>query len=196
MKLIASAWRSTRLIGFQGCKRSGLTPRRNSATNKSPAGLTHTRTASTARRLQGGGGRTGLNDLTGCKGWPARKEGGHHSLLQTEWTACERQRERILHECSNRNSHFPSTTRHGSDQYQYHSHACHGWCAGGKFGTPRNSDGDGTGGLLPVAAVPAIRSAGPRVAQPRSVRAVDGTRVYAALFFASLDPSPSGQQRL
>src|SRR3989442_11580589 len=89
MRLIAIPWRLTPLTESRDCKKSGRTPKKNSATNKSPAGPTHTRTASTARRLQGGGGRTGLNDLTGCKGWPARKEGGHHSLLQTEWTACE-----------------------------------------------------------------------------------------------------------
>jgi xylulose-5-phosphate/fructose-6-phosphate phosphoketolase len=55
---IDSAWPSTPLTVSPSCRRSADMPKRNSATSRSPAGRTHTSTASTARRLPVGRGRS------------------------------------------------------------------------------------------------------------------------------------------
>src|SRR5713101_8781980 len=195
MKPIASPWRLTQLIASRGCKRSERMPRRSSGTSKSNAGPTHTRTASMLRRLQDGSGRTGRNDLTGPRRVAGTK-GPRPSTGYFQTDTTEQRLERILHECSNASPHFSGAAEHGPDQYQHHPHVVHGWSAGSKFGTSGNSHGDGAGSLHSLAGVPPLRSAGSRVAKPRSLRAVNWPCVHVALFLASLDRSPSRQQGL
>ena len=74
--------------------------------------------------------------------------------------------------------------------HQYHPHSLDGRCAEGQFGPSRHSHGPGAGGLLPVAALPALRSGRSHLAQPRSLRAVRRPCLHAALF----RPAPGGSQ--
>ena len=63
-------------------KPSGATPRRNSATSKSPAEPMPTSTASTCRRLPDGDGRTGRLNWAGAKRRPGMSQPGHrHNSL-------------------------------------------------------------------------------------------------------------------
>src|SRR5215469_3187246 len=194
MKPIASPWRSTRSIGSRGCKRSERMPRRNSVTNKSNAGPTHTRTASMLRKLPDGGGRTGQNNERTQRVAETKRARPSTGYFQADTT--ERRFERIFHECSNASHPYSGEAEHGPNQYQHHPHVVHGWSAGSKFGTSRNSHGDGAGSLYSLAGVPSLRSAGSRVAEPRSLRAVHWPCVHVALFPAPLDRSPSRQQGL
>src|SRR5439155_2061084 len=80
--------------------------------------------------------------------------------------------------------------------HQHHPHARDGRGAGGEIGTPRDADGDGSGRLLSVAGVPALRSRRSHLAQPRSVRALDGPRLDAALFDARARGSEGGERQV
>src|SRR6516162_3615222 len=137
--------------------------------------------------------------LTGSRArlWPDRSEPVVWYPFGAE-SAAGKRRERVF--ISNEYSNcFPQLTGaaiNGSDKYQHHSYALHGWSPGRQFGTSWNSHGNGARGLLSLAAVPSLRSAGSRMAEPRSLRAVARARVHAALFPSSLDRSPSCQQRL
>src|SRR2546430_15040170 len=77
--------------------------------------------------------------------------------------------------------------------HQYHPHARDGRGAGGEVGPPRDPDGHGSGRLLSVAGVSAPRSRRSYLAEPRSVRALDGPRLDAALFHAPPPRSQGGQ---
>src|SRR5881296_306225 len=80
--------------------------------------------------------------------------------------------------------------------HQHHPHARDGRGAGGEIGTPRDADGDGSGRLLSVAGVPALRSRRSHLAQPRSVRALDGPRLDAALFDARARGREGGERQV
>src|SRR5215469_18389336 len=95
----------------------------------------------------------------------------------------------ILNEHSNGFTEFPDAAIVGSDLCQHHPHAFHGWGPGRQFGASWNSHGVGAGGLLSLAEVPSFRPARSRMAEPRSLCAVDWARVHVALFLASLDRS-------
>src|SRR5688572_19924320 len=56
---------------------------------------------------------------------------------------------------------------------------------GGKLGPPGHPDGDGARRVRALAAVPALRSRGPNLAESRPLRAVCGARLDAALLAAS-----------
>ena len=103
---------------------------------------------------------------------------------------------RSFNERSNSFLRAAGSQRHRSDEHQHHPHAFDGRRAGGQLGTSRNTDGAGAGGLLPMAAVPSIRSSGSGLAEPRSFRAVDRPRIHAALLAPALDRRPGGQQGL
>src|SRR5205807_489126 len=80
--------------------------------------------------------------------------------------------------------------------HQHHPHARDGRGAGGEVGAPRDTDGDGSGGLLSVAGVPALRSRRSHLAEPGSVRALDGPRVDAALFDARARGREGGERQV
>src|SRR5438309_4135532 len=68
--------------------------------------------------------------------------------------------------------------------------------SGGEVGPPRDPDGHGSGRLLSVAGVPALRSRRSYLAEPRSVRALDGPRLDAALFDARARGSQGGERQV
>src|SRR2546427_9379481 len=80
--------------------------------------------------------------------------------------------------------------------HQHYPHARDGRGAGGEVGAPRDTDGDGSGGLLSVAGVPALRSRRSHLAEPGSVRALDGPRVDAALFDARARGREGGERQV
>ena len=80
--------------------------------------------------------------------------------------------------------------------HQHHPHAFHRRRATGQFGTPRHPHGHGPGGLLPVAAVPAVRSRRPHLAQSRPFRPVRRSRVHAAVLDVASHRGQGGQQGL
>ena len=68
---------------------------------------------------------------------------------------------------------------------QHDPHAVDGRGAAGQLRPPGHADGDGAGGLRALAAAPALRSRRSDLAESRSVRALDGPRVDAAVFDAA-----------
>ena len=65
-----------------------------------------------------------------------------------------------------------------------------------KSGHPGYADGDGAGRLHAVAALPALRSGQPDLAEPRSLRAVDRSCLDAAVFDAPPDRREVGQPEI
>ena len=63
-------------------------------------------------------------------------------------------------------------------------------------GHPGRADGHGARGLLPVATIPALRPAGPDLAQPRPFRPVGRARVDAPVLAAPPDRGEGRQQGL
>ena len=80
--------------------------------------------------------------------------------------------------------------------HQHDPHAVDGRRAGSQLGASGHADGHGAGGLLPVAAVPAIRPAGSDLAQPRPLHSLGGPRLDAAVLAAAPHGSEGGQQGL
>ena len=89
-----------------------------------------------------------------------------------------------------------SRSYHGYAMHQHDSHPGHGRRAGGQLRPSRHADGPGPGRLLPLAALPALRSAGPDLAQPRSLRPLQRPRVDAALFVAAPDRRQGRRARI
>src|SRR6266702_3436022 len=89
-----------------------------------------------------------------------------------------------------------SPERPRAPDHQHHPHARDGRGAGGEVGAPRDPDGHGSGRLLSVAGVPALRSRRSYLAEPRSVRALDGPRLDAALFDARARGSQGGERQV
>ena len=77
--------------------------------------------------------------------------------------------------------------------HQHHPHPVDGRGAGGQLRPSGHADGHGAGGLQPVAAVPALRSPGSDLAQPRPLRALGRPRLDAALLAAAPDRRQGGQ---
>src|SRR5437660_5278808 len=80
--------------------------------------------------------------------------------------------------------HRSGATRSAGPQHD--PDALDGRRAGGQLRSPGHADGAGAGGVLPLAAVPALRSRRSDLAEPRPLRAVVRARVDAAL----LAPDP------
>ena len=79
---------------------------------------------------------------------------------------------------------------------QHDPHALDGRGPGGQLRPPRHADGAGAGRLHAVAAVPALRSGRPDLAEPRPLRALVGPRLDAALLAAAPDRRQGGQPGL
>ena len=73
--------------------------------------------------------------------------------------------------------------------HRHHPYPVHGRGAGGELRAPGHADGARPGRVLPLAAGPAVRPRASHLAEPRSVRAVGGPRLDAAL----LDAAPHGR---
>jgi hypothetical protein len=81
-------------------------------------------------------------------------------------------------------------------RYQHHPHAVDRRGAAGQVRASRHADGAGAAGLHDLEPRHALRSAGPDLAQPRPVRALQRPRLDAALVGASPHRRPGGECRL
>ena len=90
----------------------------------------------------------------------------------------------------------PSPAGPRSVVYQHHPHPGHGRRATGPLRPSGRADGAGAGGLLSLAALPALRPRPPDLAQSRPLRAVGRPRLDAALRHAASDWRQSGQSQV
>ncbi len=91
-------------------------------------------------------------------------------------------------ELKERDDAHPTRARARPAVHQHDPDAVDRCYPGGELGPPGHAHGDGAGRIRALAAVPALRSRGPDLAQPRPLRAVGRTRLDAALLAAAPRP--------
>src|ERR1700746_379526 len=156
--------------------------RKNCATPRSLAEPMHTSMALTAPRSPDGAGPEGQPNRIEMKGTlRTSKPATLDVFVQNMPPAKGGERILILNEHSNCFLQFSRAANNGSDLRQHHPNTLHGCGSGSQFRAPRNSHGVSSGGLLPLAAVPSLRSARSRLAEQRSLRSVERGCAHAAL---------------